>query len=231
MLWSAFVIGFVGSLHCIGMCGPIILAMPVHTGEPVERIIRSIIYHGGRASTYAILGSVIGLAGGAFLIIGHQQTISIVIGVLIILAAITPKKLMTKVDPTVCLGRLNIKIHSRLANWFKGRTIGSTLVMGMLNGILPCGLVYVALAGALASGNSLTAASYMLVFGLGTFPALLLVHLTGDLLSIGIRNKLLKLMPAVYVVLGLLFILRGLDLGIPFLSPEFGNDGSTIDCH
>ena len=224
-------IGFVGSLHCIGMCGPIILAMPVHTGEPVERIIRSIIYHAGRATTYAILGSLIGLAGGAFFIVGHQQKISIVIGAVIILVALTPKKAMTKIDPTVWLGRLNIKIHSRLANWFKGRSLGSTIVMGMLNGILPCGLVYVALAGALASGDPVSAASYMLVFGLGTFPALLLVHLTGDMLSIGIRSKLLKLMPVVYVVLGLLFILRGLDLGIPFLSPEFGNDGSSVDCH
>ncbi len=230
MLWSAFVIGFVGSLHCIGMCGPIILAMPVHTGEPLERIVRSIIYHAGRATTYAILGSLIGLAGGAFFIFGHQQTISIVIGAVIILVALMPKA-MTKIDPTVWLGRLNIKIYSRLAGWFKGRSLGSTIVMGMLNGILPCGLVYVALAGALASGDLMDSAIYMLVFGLGTFPALLLVHLTGDMLSIGIRNKLLKLMPAVYVLLGLLFILRGLDLGIPFLSPEFGNDGSNVECH
>jgi sulfite exporter TauE/SafE len=106
-------------------------------------------------------------------------------------------------------------------------------LIGILNGFLPCGLVYVALAGAIASGDAISGAAVMILFGLGTIPAMFAASVFGKFINIGIRTKLRKAVPALAILLAAVFILRGLNLGIPYLSPRLNaptNVSSEMEC-
>ncbi|MCA9002730.1 MAG: sulfite exporter TauE/SafE family protein, partial [Planctomycetes bacterium] len=103
--------------------------------------------------------------------------------------------------------------------------------LGLLNGLLPCGLVYVALAGAMAAGSASQGAVYMGLFGLGTVPMLLAIALGGPcLLRLVPRRQLRLAVPAAALLVGALFLVRGLDLGIPGLSPKFEESTQTLSC-
>ncbi len=102
---------------------------------------------------------------------------------------------------------------------FAIRSFQSLFFIGMLNGLLPCGLVYMAIAGAIGTGGVAEGSLYMILFGLGTIPMLLSISLAGNIMSIAVRKRINKLIPVLVVIVGVLFILRGLSLGIPYLSP------------
>jgi sulfite exporter TauE/SafE len=106
-----------------------------------------------------------------------------------------------------------------LGNQFKRKTPDALFTIGLLNGFLPCGLVYAALFGAIAMQNALLGVSYMLLYGLGTIPLMSAVVYISNFLSVPIRSKLKKIIPIVTIVIGLLFIFRGLGLDIAYLSP------------
>jgi sulfite exporter TauE/SafE len=108
----------------------------------------------------------------------------------------------------------------------------SMLLVGILNGLLPCGVVYIALTGALATGSALTGMGYMALFGLGTLPLMLTISLAGNMVSLSFRKTLGKLTPYVMIFFATLLILRGLNLGIPYISPKLSNDITvTKKCH
>lgn len=228
-LWSALIVGLAGSVHCIGMCGPIAVALPIGRTSRFRHVVGRIVYNFGRILTYAVLGLGAGLIGRTVHVSGYQQVVSIVLGALILLAVILPSRFGALLT--------GAKLHARLFEPLKrlwsrlfGRTSTSALfTVGLLNGFLPCGLVYVALAGAVTTGQPFEGALYMAVFGLGTFPVMLAVSLVGGLLGAGVRTKLRRMMPVGAVVLGMLFILRGMSLGIPYVSPkmEQHQDGTT----
>jgi len=96
---------------------------------------------------------------------------------------------------------------------------------GLLNGLLPCGMVYIALIASLALQSPIEGALYMMFFGIGTIPMLIGVMLTGKMLSLPIRSKLTNAMPYVAMFIGILFIVRGLGLGIHYVSPKLPNFG------
>jgi sulfite exporter TauE/SafE len=220
MLYSAFIFGLISSLHCIGMCGPIAMMLPVDRSNPAKKIIQIMLYHFGRLSAYASLGLIFGILGKGFFMAGFQQSISIIVGVSMIIIALVPEKQFMKYNFSKPVYKAISKVKSSLGSQFKRKTPDALFTIGLLNGFLPCGLVYAALFGAIAMQNISLSITYMLLYGLGTIPMMSAVVYVSNLLSLPIRSKLQKIIPVVAVFIGILFIIRGLGLDIPYLSPS-----------
>ena len=220
MLYSAFIFGLISSLHCIGMCGPIAMMLPVDRNNPAKKVIQIMIYHLGRLSAYATLGLAFGILGRGFYMAGIQQQLSIFVGVMMIIIAIVPEKVFMKYNFSKPVYKVISKVKSSLGSQFKRKSPDAFFTIGLLNGFLPCGLVYAALFGAIAMQNLTLSVTYMLLYGLGTIPMMSAVVYISNLLSIPIRSKLQKIIPVVAVFIGVLFIIRGLGLNIPYLSPS-----------
>jgi uncharacterized protein len=220
MLYTAIIFGLISSFHCIGMCGPIAMMLPVDRSNETKRILQLFLYHLGRLTAYGSLGLLLGLLGKGFYLAGWQQQLSIFVGVIMIVIAVVPEKELAKYNFSKPIYRLISKVKSSLGQQFKSRSLKSFFTIGLLNGYLPCGMVYVALFGALAMPNVSISVLYMLLFGLGTIPMMSAVVLISNLLSIPIRNKIQKVIPVLTVVIGVLFIMRGMGLDIPYLSPS-----------
>ena len=219
MLYSAFIFGLISSLHCIGMCGPIALMIPVDRTNPAKKTTQIITYHLGRLTAYASIGLVFGLVGKGFFLAGIQQRLSVFIGVAMIITILTPERVLANYNFSKPVYRLISKIKSSLGKQFKNKSYQSLFTIGLLNGFLPCGMVYVALFGAIAMQNVPFGIVYMLLFGIGTIPMMSSVTYLNSILTVSFRNKIQKAIPYVGVVIGILFILRGLGLGIPYVSP------------
>lgn len=220
ILLSAFLIGIGGSLHCIGMCGPIVLALPNNENSKWINILGKLIYNFGRVFSYITIGAIFGLIGNRLLLANLQQVSSIVFGVIIILAAVLPDKAKTKVIDFPIIKWMTNGIKKSFQQVSKNYSIGSMFVIGILNGFLPCGFVYVGAFGAVATGSILYGMLYMLFFGLGTIPSMFLASIAGGFVNTKIKFKVRKLIPVLAVLIGLIFILRGLELGIPLVSPK-----------
>ena len=233
MLFSAFVLGLLGSFHCIGMCGPIAFMLPVDRTNALKKVSQITIYHAGRLLSYSIIGLIFGLIGRSLYIFGFQQQLSIAIGVLMIIIVLIPQSLFNKYNFSKPIYNLISKVKSALGSALKKKTLDTFLTIGFLNGFLPCGLVYMALFAAIASGNALNGSLYMLVFGLGTVPLMTTAIYFGHFLKGSIRQKIQKIIPVFVIIIGILFILRGLGLGIPYISPAPINDmvSGSLNCH
>ncbi len=219
MFLSALLLGLGGSFHCIGMCGPIAFVLPVDRSSKWRAGLQSILYHLGRLTTYSLIGLLFGLIGKGLYLAGFQQRISIAMGILMIVAVIFPTNYFTKFRFTQPLYKMVGRLKKSLGTYLHKKSNTALFIIGFLNGFLPCGLVYMALIGATAMGDPISGALYMFIFGLGTSPLLTGAILAGNFLSLSIRNRINKLIPYFVVLVGVLFILRGLALGIPFLSP------------
>lgn len=220
LILSGFILGLMGSFHCAGMCGPLVIVMPLNGRTGFLKVLAGIIYNLGRTSTYALFGAFFGLVGQGFTEVGFQQWISIVMGTLMILSIIFPKLFANKKHFEKGLFSFVSQLKQGIRKLFTKKSYGALFFMGFLNGLLPCGLVYIAVAGALGTSNVISGTLFMILFGLGTIPMMLGISLLGNMASVKIRNKITKFIPVVVVFVGLLFILRGLNLGIPFVSPK-----------
>ena len=219
ILLSALMLGIIGSFHCAGMCGPIALAIPLNNKSWFSKINGSLIYNIGRAITYAIMGAIFGLLGKGLVMAGFQKWVSIIMGIIMVTSVLFPSLYNNRFDISKSTFSFVGKLKVKLGRLLQKRTYGSLLLIGLLNGLLPCGLVYMAIAGAMATTNILSGAAFMFIFGLGTLPMLFTISILGNSLSVKLRTKMTKAIPAVVFFIGVLFILRGLGLGIPFLSP------------
>jgi len=210
--------GLMGSLHCLGMCGPIAFALPVRTTNIRIKILKYGLYNVGRVVTYTILGSIIGIAGKGFVLAGMQQILSITAGVLIIVSAALA---YTAVN-TVVLNRITVAIRTRLKSafhfYFQQKGYTALFMLGILNGLLPCGMVYMAMLAALAAGSSFSGAVFMTGFGLGTIPMMFGICLAGNITGMKWRSIVYKATPVLACMVGMLLILRGLEVHIPLLS-------------
>lgn len=233
MVLTALLVGLLGSFHCVGMCGPIAFMLPLDRTNIVTRTLQIMLYHVGRLVAYLSMGIVFGFVGKRLYLFGMQQTISIVIGVLMILIVISPKHIIKKVTISQPFFRLINYLKKALGVTLKRKTPDAFLSIGLLNGFLPCGLVYIAIFGAIATNGSVSYSMvYMLFFGLGTIPLMTVTALLGNVVSIETRKKIRKIIPVIIIVMGGLFVLRGLGLGIPYISPENIRVISTgIECH
>ncbi|WP_298121445.1 sulfite exporter TauE/SafE family protein [Flavobacterium sp.] len=220
MLYTALLFGLISSFHCIGMCGPIAMMLPVNHKNQSIKALQILTYHLGRLSAYATLGLLFGFLGKGFYLAGLQQTMSIVVGVMMIIIAIVPEKIFAKYNFSKPIYKLISKVKSTLGSQFKRKSPDALFTIGLLNGFLPCGMVYAALFGAIAMQNELMGVSYMLLYGIGTIPLMSAVVYASNFLSFPIRGKIQKAIPVVTVVIGTLFILRGMGLDIDYVSPS-----------
>lgn len=220
MLYTAFLFGLISSLHCIGMCGPIAMMLPVDKNNTVKKTSQIITYHLGRLFAYGSIGLLFGLLGKGFFLAGIQQQLSVFIGIAMILIIIIPERNLAKYNFSKPIFRIISKIKTTLGAQFKNKSYSSFFTIGLLNGFLPCGMVYVALFGAIAMQSAGYGVLYMLLFGLGTVPMMSSVVYLQSILTIPVRNKIQKAIPYIGVLIGFLFILRGLGLGIPYISPS-----------
>ncbi|GAB2949938.1 sulfite exporter TauE/SafE family protein [Hymenobacter coalescens] len=220
MLWAGFIFGLLGSFHCVGMCGAIALALP-GAGQPRRRYVSGrVLYNLGRVTTYTTLGALAGLLGQSLRLAGWQQGLSVTSGLLILLLVAVPERYTGRAAAAVGLDRALFRLKQALAYFFQRPAPGALYMSGVLNGLLPCGLVYLALAGALSAPGVGGAAAYMALFGLGTLPLMLALSLTGQLVPLRWRTRLRQAVPVVATAMAVLFIVRGLGLGIPYLSPQ-----------
>ena len=220
MLYTAFLFGLISSFHCIGMCGPIAMMLPVERNNPAKKVIQVMTYHLGRLTAYGSIGLLFGLLGKGFFLAGIQQQLSILVGVAMILVILVPEKVLARYNFSKPVYRLISRIKQNLGSHFKNKSFKSLFIIGVLNGFLPCGMVYVALFGAIAMQSAGFGVLYMVLFGLGTVPLMSSVVYINSFITVSIRNKIQRVIPYVGVVIGLLFILRGLGLGIPYVSPS-----------
>lgn len=225
-------IGLLGSLHCVGMCGPIALALPLNRLNKKTLLGGVFTYNFGRVITYSLIGVAFGFIGGKIAFFGYQQILSIALGVLIILSAILPYSFERLFEITPAISSLLAQLKAGLGSQLKNGSFSSLLTIGLLNGFLPCGLVYFAVMGATSQYGIVEGALYMAIFGLGTLPAMLLVAISPTFITVRMRNKVKKALPYFAILIGIIFILRGLNLGIPYVSPEFNQKNpDVVECH
>jgi sulfite exporter TauE/SafE len=220
MLWSAFILGLLGSFHCIGMCGPIAFLLPVDRSNSFRKITQITTYHFGRLLAYSLIGLFFGLIGKSLYIFGIQQQLSIIIGILMIVAVLIPTQLANRFKISQPIYRIISKVKSGLGKALKKKTTDTFLTIGFLNGFLPCGLVYMAVFASIATEQAFMGSMYMVLFGLGTIPLMTSAIYLGKFLNTKVKQNIQKAIPVVVVLIGVLFILRGLGLGIPYISPS-----------
>ena len=220
MLISALIFGLLGSFHCVGMCGPIAFLLPLDRTNTLKKTTQIFVYHFGRIIAYSLIGLVFGLIGSSLNLFGMQQQLSIAIGLLMIFVMIIPARTFNKYNLSKPLYKLVSKVKNSLGKELKKKSVDTFLTIGFLNGLLPCGLVYMAVFGALASGGAMEGSLYMAVFGLGTVPLMTSAIYLGNFLSGKVRQHIRKAIPVFVIFLGCLFVLRGMGLGIPYVSPK-----------
>lgn len=229
-IWTGFFVGILGSVHCIGMCGPIVVALPGGFGKTTRLVVSRLLYSSGRVMTYVLMGILVGLIGQSIVLAGFQRWLSVAAGIGIILAVLLPANITQKIFPAKFNYLVVERIKTAWGKLLQKRTMTSMFAIGLLNGLLPCGFLYAGLAAAATTGSALGAAGYMAMFGLGTVPALLTTSLFGPLLNLRARQYFVRLLPVGAIVLGVLLILRGLNLGIPYVSPKLDTEAHS-SCH
>ena len=233
--FAGFLVGVLGSIHCAGMCGPLALALPVPQASRALFITGRLMYNLGRVVTYGLLGALAGLIGERLFAAGAQQTISIILGVILLVAAVAPALLKRIRIGALLLERVTAPVQHTIGTLLRRSSVFALFLLGLVNGLLPCGLVYVALAAALTTGGTLQGVVFMLGFGVGTAPVMFLIALLGKQIQGGLRKRLTALMPVFAAAIAVLIILRGMNLGIPYVSPkvmvEQGEEQKGGTCH
>ncbi len=223
MVWpiAAISLGLSSNFHCLGMCGPIALAVPVNTKSFATRLLSILLYNLGRILVYAILGAFFGLMGLGLFLTGVQQQLSIIVGVVIVISAIlTLLNRKTNFLSSLISGK-TLKLQQKMGKYLRKQGYTNNFVLGLLNGLLPCGLVYFALAAALITGSVLNGVLFMVLFGIGTMPVMVALPWIKDFITNNMKQKMQRAVPVFLLIFGALLILRGANLGIPYLSPYF----------
>lgn len=232
LFFAALTLGMMGSFHCIGMCGPLAFSLPLSSTSDFAKFTGTFLYNAGRIVTYSTLGLLFGLAGKSFSLFGFQQGLSIVVGITILIFVFAPKKWLANTSHSNMFSTYSYKVRSMLGKLFMKRNYRSLFSIGLLNGLLPCGLIYMAIAGAIASADPYKSAFFMASFGLGTLPVMWSVSFFGNFIGMGLRQKIRSAYPVLMVLMASLLIIRGMGLGIPYVSPAINNNTRDVqNCH
>ncbi|MEP7106413.1 MAG: sulfite exporter TauE/SafE family protein [Ferruginibacter sp.] len=232
LFFAALTLGMIGSFHCIGMCGPLAFSLPLSNNSDFAKFAGSFLYNIGRMVTYGSLGLLFGLAGKSFSLFGFQQWLSVCVGMALLFFLFIPKKWIAIMGSNNIVSTYTYKIRSTLGQLFLKKNYHSLFAIGLLNGLLPCGLIYIAVAGAIASGDPYRSAFFMAAFGLGTLPVMWSVSFFGNYMGIGLRQRIRSAYPVMMVLMACLLIVRGMGLGIPYLSPAKNNNIQEVQiCH
>ncbi|MEO6541127.1 MAG: sulfite exporter TauE/SafE family protein [Ferruginibacter sp.] len=224
----ALMIGIVGSFHCVGMCGPLALALPLRNNSVFTKFWGALIYNAGRIVTYSVFGLIFGSIGQTAALFGFQQWLSISTGLLIILFIVIPKKYKIQHAASNYTTRFFSGIRMELGRLFTQKNNSSLFIIGLLNGLLPCGLVYMAVAGAIAAGTIGNSVLFMAAFGLGTLPIMWSIAFFGNYVGVSLRQKIRRAYPYMMALMACLLILRGMGLGIPYVSPKMNAEKAVV---
>jgi hypothetical protein len=230
VLLAGLALGFMGSLHCLGMCGPLVLALPGGSATGARYVTGRVFYNAGRVLTYALLGGLLGGVGGMFRMSGLQQWLSIGVGVLVLAGVLFPAAFSGWLGRIPAYAALERGLRRSIGALFSRNSLPVLLLIGILNGFLPCGFVYIALGAAATVGDPGGAATFMAGFGAGTLPVMLGVSLFGARIGNTFRGKLSRAVPVMVAIVAVLLILRGLNLGIPYVSPKIVAESEEVDC-
>ena len=214
-LWTAFTIGLFGSLHCIGMCGPIALSLPYQGSNRFRTATNVVLYNGGRITTYSVIGVLPGLLGLGLSLSGLQKNVSLSLGILFVLAAILSSGFIAYGKKLNMFSSFYSWVQRRMSSFMGSQKTQTFFAIGLVNGLLPCGLIYMALAGALTQFGVGASMLYMIFFGLGTVPLMILVAYSQKLISLRVRHILRKSTPVFMLLIAALLIYRGLFLPLP----------------
>ncbi|HRH47720.1 MAG TPA: sulfite exporter TauE/SafE family protein [Panacibacter sp.] len=230
-LISGLFLGLVSSLHCAGMCGPIAMALPVQLLPKQQKALGIFLYNFGRIFTYTLLGLAAGLAGRFILVGSFQQWFSVAFGITMLIV-LTLSFVFGKSMHITPLNNLYNRLQMFMAKQMRQQGLPSLFMLGMANGLLPCGMVYLAVTGALTTAAIPYGMLYMLLYGLGTLPAMFAITFFGFKINLTLRNRFKQIAPFFMAVIAVLLILRGLNLNIPYISPYFynGNGSTAVDC-
>lgn len=225
----ALTMGLMSSFHCIGMCGPIALALPTHKKDKFQQLVGLVAYNGGRTLTYASLGLVLGAAGSAMVWVGYFRYLSILSGAIMLIYVLWPKKMEAYLHVPRFWQHMIQAVKKKMSTVLRSRNPASFVLLGMLNGLLPCGMIYLALMSSLATGSMTGGAIYMLAFGIGTLPAMLAVGFFRQLITPALRSQMHRLTPIVIGITGALLVIRGIMIQYP--SNVTGNNTEITICH
>lgn len=213
---TAFSLGLLGSFHCLGMCGPIAFTLPVKN----NRFLSALLYNSGRIITYSTFGLLFGVIGQGLKTATTQQFLSIAFGVLLIVGTLVPTRFLNQFKVSGYFVKAVSQLKFTLSKFIHQKGVLSLLVIGLLNGLLPCGLVYAAIGGSIATGNTSDGVLFMAAFGSGTLPMMFTAIYFSNFISVKFRNNVRKILPILLVIMGLQLIVRGLNLNIPYISPK-----------
>lgn len=218
LIYSGLLLGLSSSFHCVGMCGPIAMAIPLDRSSNVRMISGALQYNIGRIITYAILGALVGTIGISIRAIGVLQWLSIISGAFLIIFAW--RKYLHKLLPSMpALSVVNKFTGKGMSAVMRSGSPFKLFFLGSINGLLPCGMVFVGLTNAVLTGNIVEGSLAMAMFGLGTLPSMFAVAFMANKLSSSFRTKMNKSVPYLLSIVGVLIMLRGMNLNIPYLSP------------
>ncbi len=227
--FAPILLGLAASLHCVGMCGPLMLALPLDAAGKRHVLGQTLIYHSGRVLTYAALGVLFGLLGNGFVLAGMQKGLSIGAGIFMLLMAFTAWRFEQLVTNLPGFGAFTQKVKYSIGNLLRHNAAGATFGVGLLNGLLPCGMVYAALAGAISTTNGVEGGLFMALFGLGTLPLMLGITMLGRSFSSAVRQKIRVAQPILLTLAGLLLLQRGFHLDLSLFESAIPKAG--YDCH
>lgn len=225
MWMTALILGFAGSLHCLGMCSP--LAMAVTSLRP-SAFLNRVVYNSGRILTYASIGAVFSSAGLLLPLHNFQNIVSIVAGIALLLLGLGGLKKITIPGLSSLVFKLSAPIKNRFGSVLKQKKLSSMFILGALNGLLPCGLTALALTWCLTLRGPVDGFNFMLVFGAGTLPVML--GLTG-LIPVVVRKynwNFHKLTTGMLILSGCLLIARVFLVHLPHA--RSGNMVEIIMC-
>lgn len=227
---AGLLMGLAGSMHCAGMCGPIALALPRGEGGMWTLISGRMVYNAGRILTYAMFGVVVGLGGSGISLAGYGRDLSIIAGMLMILMALLQLLWHRTMHTPQWFLRWTSPLRVRLGGLMQRRSMAALFGIGLLNGALPCGMVSAALIGAVGTGNVMDAMLFMASFGLGTTPMMAAIALGAPMATTRVRTAFRTAAPVIALVMGCVILVRGMGLGIPFVSPAVQHEHQTAAC-
>jgi len=228
-MFAPLLLGLAGSLHCVGMCGPLVLALPLDAAGKRHVIGQMLLYHSGRILMYATLGILFGLLGKGIALAGFQKALSITAGLLMLVMAFAAWRFEQLVAGIPGFGTFSQRVKTQMGRMLRQNGAKALFTLGMLNGLLPCGMVYAALAGAIASFGGVEGGLFMLIFGAGTLPLLLAVSVLGRSFSVSVRQKLRYWQPVLLTLAGIILLQRGLHLDLSLFESAVPKAG--YDCH
>ena len=233
MLWSAVILGFLGSFHCLGMCGPIVFAIKGSPWAHWRFLTGRLLYNLGRIFTYSALGALVALLGMSAGMFHFQLGLSMIIGVSLFFWAFAEAGWLNRIGLASQLSRRVSWVKRGFSRYWQMEGLPAQFMVGFFNGMLPCGLVYLAMAYATLATTPLQGAAFMAVFGAGTLPMMLAVAFSAKVITPTLRQKVIKFIPYCIMVFAVIFVLRGMNLGIPYLSPQMilSSGEVVVNCH